>query len=241
MYQSVFLFVLMALFLTDFCLCLLRTQQTIQQIFMKLFFFSCFNSIIRIFVVFVFTTLSFEKKEKNQVRSKVFDKFAIFPIQGIFQGFCRWGLIGNLKNRMIFLCFLRQQQKKGTIKITSFFVIIISFVLKIAIFVCMFLAQKKRALGGHALIKHCSRGRGRFWVYGKGGKKYYRLQTNGEGGNGFKLWPLKIINTALFIKCCMVIVYKKVITAFLNSYILLTKSNTTNFQNHEIQIFTILF
>ena len=100
----------------------------------------------------------------------------------------------------------------------------------------MFLAQKKRASGGHALIKHCSRVGGRFCGYGKGGKKYYRLQTNGEGGNGFKLWPLKIINTALFIKCCMVIVYKKVITAFLKFYILLTRSNTTNFQNHEIQI-----
>ena len=39
----------------------------------------------------------------------------------------------------------------------------------------------------------------------------------------------------------MVIVYKKVITAFLKSYILLTRPNNTNFQNHKIRIFTILF
>ena len=155
---------------------------------MKLFFFSCFNSIIRIFVVFVFTTLSLKKK-KNWVRSKVFDKFAIFPIQEIFQCFCRWGLIGNLKKQNFSLCFLRQQQKKGTIKITSFFVIIISFVLKIAIFVCMFLAQKKRASGGHALIKHCSRGGGRFWGYGKGARNIiaYKRTERGEMDSNFGL------------------------------------------------------
>ena len=143
---------------------------------------------------------------------------------------------------MILLCFLRQQQKKGTIKITSFFVIIISFVLKIAIFVCMFLAQKKRASGGHALIKHYSRGADSGGMgRGLGARNIIAYKRTERGENGFKLWPLKIINTALFIKCCMVIVYKKVITAFLKSYTLLTRSNTTNFQNHEIQIFQILF
>lgn len=77
----------------------------------------------------------------------------------------------------------------------------------------MFLAQKKGLRGSHALKKHCSRGadsggmeRGVNSGIGMGGKKYHRLQTNGEGGKwiqtlAFKNYKHSLVHKMLYGNC----------------------------------------